>query len=326
MVDGNSSDMRRRGRGRLLLAALAVAGGLTVTGAWAAAPKAGLVIGAIVPESAPDKTSGEEIRNGMLLALKTWPGQPAPTVIVKDDACDPKQAAAAAQELAAAKVDIVVGGYCAVGTVPRVLADAGVPFISANAVRFPAASDAFMQFGAVPQSLPASVGFKLRSDIGLRVIANSTCWIDYDQKVPNGYDAALCPTLHIDQARWNDIAPTYLAAYRKPFSKAAARGYAAMQVALAGIKQLRLGSKPISALKDVKEVSTVLGTVRYGDTPLPDDAMQLILAAQLPRMSPREAATLEELKKTRGCACSKTGECPPGAWSGLVVQTPACKQ
>ena len=335
MIDRNGSRPRRMWQGwaamtlRLHAGAAAAAAALVPAAVCAAPPKMATQIGVVMPESAPDKTRGEEIRNGMLLALKTWPGQPAPTLVVKDSACEAKQAAAAAQALVDAKVDVVVGGFCVVGPVPRILGDAGVPFISANAVRFAPAPEASIQFGAVPASLIASVGLKLRSETGLKVNSTSGCWIDYEQRVPDGFDAALCPTPHVDNARWEEVAPTYAAAYRKPFTTAAAQGYAAMQVALAAIRQLRAGSKPAAALKDTNEVATVLGTVRYrDDAAMPADAMQLIVSARLPRLSAREAVALDELMKSKGCACTKSGDCPQSAaWSTMpfvVTKGAAC--
>ena len=62
---------------------------------------AALTLGAIVPQTWPNATEGEEIVLGMQLAIKTWPGQPAPTLVVKDSACDPRKADAAARELIA---------------------------------------------------------------------------------------------------------------------------------------------------------------------------------------------------------------------------------
>jgi len=120
---------------RLLVTAVLATAGPGLSSALAAAPKAGTQIGAIIPETWPDKAHGEEMRNGMMLALKTWPGQPAPTLVVKDSACDPKHAAAAAQAFVDAKVDVVIGGFCVLGTMPRVLIGAGIPFISGNAER-----------------------------------------------------------------------------------------------------------------------------------------------------------------------------------------------
>jgi ABC-type branched-subunit amino acid transport system substrate-binding protein len=302
--------------------ALATAAALaTTTGAAVAAGPKAVQIGAIIPESWPDKVQGEDIRNGMQLALKTWPGQPAPTLVVKDSACNPKQAGAVAQAFVESKVDVAVGGFCALGTMPRLFADAVIPFVSANAVRYAPAADTSVQFGTVPQSMPATVGFKLRSEIGLRVTPNSACWMDFEPRLADGFDAALCPTLHVDQARWNEIAPTYQAAYRKPFTVAAARGYAAMEVALAAVRQLRSGSKPATALKDAKEVHTVLGLVRWGDgATTPDDAMQLMLAPRLPRLAGREAAAMDEMMKAKGCG-AKT----PGAdknWGALPFVVP----
>jgi hypothetical protein len=242
---------------------------------------------------------------------------------VQDSACDARKAATAVQSLLDAKADVVVGGFCVLGTMPRMLRDAGVPFISANAERFGPGTDTAMQLGVVPVGLADSIALKLRADTGLRLTAGSACWIDYDNKVPDKYDGALCPTLHIDNARWDEIAPTYTAAYRKPFTPAAARGYAAMQLALAAIKQLRAGSKPATALKDMKEVSTVLGKVHHGADAPPDDAMQLVLSAKLPRLSAREAAALDDVMKSKGCGCARTGVCPQSSsWGAMpfVVQ------
>jgi hypothetical protein len=299
--------------------AIAIAA-LSAFGAAMAGPKAGSQIGAVVPVSWPDKAQGEDIRNGMQLALKTWPGQSPPTLVVTDDACDPKRAAAAAQAFVDAKVDVVVGGFCALGTMPRVLADAIVPFVSANAVRFAPAVDTAVQFGSVPQSLPATVGLKLRSETGLRVTPNSACWMDLEPRLADGFDAALCPTLHIDRARWDEIAPTYAAAYRKPFTVAAARGYAAMEVALAAVQKLRAGSRPGTALKDMREARTLLGTVRWREEgPIPDDAMQLVLAPRLPRLSGREAAAMDELVKAKGCGARNAADRNWGAMPFVVA-------
>jgi ABC-type branched-subunit amino acid transport system substrate-binding protein len=293
---------------------------LCTCGTALAGPKAGTQIGAALPLSWPDKAQGEDIRNGMQLALKTWPGQSPPTLVISDDACEPKRAATAAQAFADAKVDVVVGGFCALGTMPRILAEAIVPFVSVNAVRVAPMADTAVQFGTVPQSLPSAVGLKLRSETGLRVMPNSGCWMDLEPRLADGFDAALCPTLHVDRARWNEIAPTYVAAYRKPFTVAAARGYAAMEVALAAVQKLRAGSRPGTALKDVREVQTVLGPVRWRDDgPVPDDAMQLVLAPRLPRLSGREAAAMDELMKAKGCGARNAADKTWGAMPFVVA-------
>lgn len=303
--------------------------GLAATAASAlalAAPPKPMQIGAIVPETWPDKTRGEDIRDGMLLALKTWPGQAAPVLVVKDSACDPAKAAAAAQALLDAKVDLVVGGFCVLGAVPKLVVGAGVPFVSANAERLALPPDAALQFGVIPVNQADGIASKLRAEAGLRVTAGSACWMDFEHRPSEKYDAALCPTLHLDTSRWNEIAPTFTAAYRKPFTASAARGYAAMQVALASIKQMRAGSKPATAFKDLKEVTTVLGRVRYQDTSVPDDAMQLILAPKLPKLSVREAAVIDELMKSKGCGCQGAACAPSKTWSAMpfVVKGASC--
>ena len=292
-------------------------------GAWAMTALLAMVgcaqaaqVGAIIPESWPDKGRGEDIRDGMLLALKTWPGQ-TPTLVVKDSACDGRKAAAAAKDLLAAKVDVVVGGFCFLGNLPKQVRDAGIPFVSANAERFTMNAEGIVQMGEVPLNLADTIAAKLRSETGLRVTSSSACWIDFDGKMPDGYDAVLCPTLHINGARWDDIAPAFSAAYRRPFTVAAARGYAAAQVALASLKQGKPGVKLVKA--EQKEIDTVLGKVRPGeDRPAAEDAMLLTFAPKLPRMTPAQKAKLDEVLRSRACGCSQSGTCGPAtAWSTM---------
>jgi len=292
-------------------------------GAWLATAMLAMVgcaqaaqIGAIIPESWPDKARGEDIRDGMLLALKTWPGQ-TPTLVVRDSACDGHKAAAAAKDLIAAKVDVVVGGFCFLGNVPKQVRDAGVPFVSANAERFTMNADGIVQMGELPLNMGDTIAAKLRSETGLRVTASSACWIDFDGKMPDGYDAVLCPMLHVNGARWDDIAPAFSAAYRRPFTVSAARGYAAAQVALASLKQGKPGLKLVKA--EQKEIDTVFGKVRPGDDrPPAEDAMLLTFAPKLPRITPAQKAKLDEVLRSRACGCSQAGTCgPTTAWSAM---------
>ncbi|HEY0857610.1 MAG TPA: ABC transporter substrate-binding protein [Albitalea sp.] len=306
---------RRSPRGAGALAALL----LGVAMGAAAAPTPHGQIGAIVPDSWPDKARGEEIRNGMLLALKTWPGQSPPALVIKDSACDPKKAAAAAQELIDAKVDLIVGAWCVLGTVPRQARDAGIPFVSANAERYAGPPEGSLQMGSIPINLANTIAARLRSEVGLRVTATSACWIDFDARVPDGFEAALCPTLPVDSARWDEVAPAYSAAYRKPFSIAAARGYAAMQAALVAFKQVRSSARPAGPKTGSRDIETLLGVVRQRDErATPDDSMLLVFAPKLPRLAAREARALDEMMKSKGCGCAKGGSCPPSAtWSAL---------
>jgi hypothetical protein len=296
--------------------------------AHAAPPKGpvGTQIGVIVPQSWPDKQQGEDIVHGMMLALKTWPHQPAPTLVVRDSACDSRKAAAAAQELIAAKVDVLVSGFCVLGAVPALARDAGLPYVSANAERLASVPDTMLQFGLVPVNMASGIAARLRSETGLRVTADSACWIDFGGKLPERVDAALCPTLRLEAGRFDEIAPTFSAAYRQPFSASAVRGYAAMEAALAAIKQLRAGSKPAQVFKDAKEVRTLLGTLRaHDDAPPPPDAMQLVLAPKLPKLSAREAAAFDELMKAKACGCVKTGQCPASSpWHSTPFVLACC--
>ena len=292
--------------------------------ATAAPPKTEIRIGAIVPESYPSAAQGQEIRNGMTLALKIWPGYPVPTLDVKDSACNPNRSLAAAQALVESKVDVVLGGWCEVGSVPAFLKGAGVPFVSSNAERY-ASADGSAQFGRIGANVADGIAARLRTETGLRVTANSVCWLDFEPRVSEKYDAALCPSLPIDRARWDEVAPTYTAAFQKPFTISAARGYAAMQVALAYITRLRTGAKPAAAWSDAQNVSTVLGHLPARDAAMPEDAMQLVLGAKLPKLPAREAGALDQMVKAKTCGCKAGTACAAnGAWSALpfVVAEP----
>jgi len=94
--------------------------GLTGLLAIPIANAAATQIGVIVPESWPDKAQAEEIRNGMLLSLKTWPGQPAPPLVINDSACHSAKSAAAARALIDVKFDVVLGCWCMLGSVPKI--------------------------------------------------------------------------------------------------------------------------------------------------------------------------------------------------------------
>lgn len=283
----------------------------------AAAPAAR--IGAILPQTWPDKGRGDDMRDGMLLALQTWPGQ-TPTLVVKDSACDGRKAAAATKEFIDTRVDVVVAGFCVLGSVPRQLRDAGIPFVSANAERLTLNTDGMLQLGDVPISLAETIAARLRTETDLRVTASSACWIDFDPKMPDGYDAVLCPRLQVSGALWDDVAPAFSAAYRRPFSVSAARGYAAMQAALAALKQAHASVKPAKAKPvEVKDIDTMLGKVRFREErPTPEDAMVLRFSGKLPRLTPRQKAKLDEVMKSKACGCSQAGTCGPAtAWSAM---------
>jgi hypothetical protein len=303
--------------GCLLMAAVGV------STARAAPPKpAEIRIGAIVPESWPSAVQGQEIRNGMMLALKVWPGYPVPVLEVKDSACDAKRSMAAAQALVAAKVDVVLGGWCEIGHLPAFFKAAGIPFVSMNAERY-ASADAAAQFGRVAANQAEAIAVRLRAETGLRVTANSVCWIDMEPRVSDKYDAALCPTLASDRAMWAEASATYSAAFQKPFTPSAARGYAAMQMALGYVSKLRAGAKPAAAWAEAQSTPTVLGRQPARDAAAPEDALQLVLNARMPRLPAREAANFEQLVKAKGCGC-RGPSCARNGWSEspFVVVSP----
>lgn len=91
-------------------------GGYFVFGKKGADTDGAIRIGYVGPFTGPVAgTSGEDVANGWKLAIKkrgAVGGKPV-EIIYEDDACDPKQAASAAQKLLAVdKVNIVVNGVC----------------------------------------------------------------------------------------------------------------------------------------------------------------------------------------------------------------------
>lgn len=272
-----------------------------------------LTLGAIVPQTWPNATEGEEIVLGMQLAIKTWPGQPAPTLVVKDSACDPRKADAAARELIAAKVDLVLGSWCTIGQVPKLVAEAGLPYVSANAERLAKPPDGVLQLGRIELYAAERIAATLRAETGLRVSARTSCWMDFEPVLHPNYDALLCPALSVDEQRWQQAEGTFTAAHRRPFTVSVARGYAAMEAALAQLRRLRSGQKTPAA---AEPIVTILGKLPAADTPAPPDAMQLIFAPRLPKLAPREQATVNQLLQTRACTCVQDKTCPKdGPWA-----------
>ena len=281
-------------------------------GIWGMAQAAqALTIGAIVPQSWPSPTQGEEIVLGMQLAIKTWPGQPAPTLVVKNSACDPRRAEEAARELVAAKVDMVVGSWCVIGQVPRLVADAGLPYVSAHAERLAKPPEGVLQLGRIELYAAGRIAESLRAETGLRVSARTSCWMDFEPVLREQYDALLCPVLGFDKARWQQAEGTYTAAYRRPFTTSAARGYAAMEAALAQLRRLRSGVKAVG-----EPIATILGRLPANGAPPPPDAMQLVVSPRLPRLAPREQAVVTQLLQTKGCGCATGATCgQAGPWA-----------
>lgn len=292
-------DLTPSAAGRPGLSALFCAAALALLSHGTAAA-AGFSIGAIVPESSPSIEEGKEIRNGMLLALKTSSIQPTPTLIVKDGACDAAPSEAAAKALVAAKVDVVLAGWCGLGLVPSLLDQAGVPLVSANSERFKAAEGG-VQLARVGPGVSEQVAAKLRREIGLRVTAGSMCWVDHRPAHAQKFDATLCPVLAIDPEHHKQVAGAYTAAFRAPFSSAAARGYAAMEVALTYLKKLKAGAKPAAALAEAQASNTLLGAVPARDGATPPEAMVLILGDSRPRLRGREAEQFAQLIQAKGC-------------------------
>lgn len=276
---------------------LAAMGGLLAGAGQAMA----LTIGAIVPQSWPNAGQAEEIVLGMQLAIKTWPGQPAPTLVVKDSACDPRKADAAARELLAAKVDLVLGSWCAIGQAPKIVAEAGVPYVSAHAERLTPPPAGVLQLGRLEVYAAERLAATLRAETGLRISARTSCWMDFEPVLREQYDAILCPALGYDKTRWEQAEGTFTAANRRPFTQSVARGYAAMEAGLAQLRRVRSGQR-----NNPEPIMTVLGRVPAADAPAPLDAMQLVLQPRLPKLSAKDQAAVNQLLQTKSC-------CPPGA-------------
>ncbi|HEX5685264.1 MAG TPA: hypothetical protein VFY73_14670 [Ideonella sp.] len=300
---GTSRWVRRMAQGLVLIASAGLAG------AALAGPT--LTIGAIVPQSWPSTAEGEELVLGMQLAIKTWPGQPAPTLVIKDSACDPRKAENAARELVAAKVDLVLGSWCAIGIAPRVVAEAGLPFVSANAERLPKAPDGVLQLGRIELYIVEKLAADLRAATGLRVGGRTSCWMNFEPVLREQYDAVLCPVLGFDKKRWEQAEATFTAAHRRPFTASVARGYAAMEAGLAQLRRIRGGK---SASND--PIMTIFGPLPPTDVPAQADAMQLVLSPKLPKLSPRDQAAVTQLLQTKACTCLADNSCSkPGPWA-----------
>ncbi|WP_431102031.1 hypothetical protein [Roseateles noduli] len=298
----------------------ALAAVLPVAWLCAAAPAAAATIGVILPGSYPSAEQAEELQLGMTLALKTWPGDAAPKLIVKDSGCDARKALAISQEFIAAKVDVVLGNWCEINAGADALRIAGIPLISSNAERMKD-QDLQLQLGRIELNAGEKIAADLRRQTGLRISARTSCWMDFDATLSDRVDAVLCPVLTIDRGRWDQVANTYGAAFRKPFTASAARGYAAMEVALNYLRRAK-GMKPAAALKETQSMATLLGPVPALDAPAPTTALQLVFKHELPKLNPQQSQTLDKLVKTKGCGCpggTLRNGCPrdSGPWGEL---------
>lgn len=308
----------RRGLRRLshALTRGALMAGLTTAAVAAQAA----TIGVILPATWPSAEQAEQLKQGMTLALKTWPGGAPPTLVFKDSGCDARKAEAAAKELIQAKVELVLGNWCEIGAGADALRQAGIPFISSNAERVPH-QELQLQLGRIDLYAAEKIANRLRQDTGLRISARTACWMDFEAATSERVDAVLCPVLTADKTRWDQVANTYTAAFRQPFTAQAARGYAAMEAGLNYLRRAK-GNRPAAALKDVQGAATLLGPLPVADAPPPGTALQLVFAPTLPRLSPKQAQTLDRLVKTKGCGCPggtlKDG-CPKadGPWDDL---------
>jgi branched-chain amino acid transport system substrate-binding protein len=83
-----------------------------------------LKIGSMGPLTGPYAADGNDIKNGVLTAIKVFedeggiPGYDKIELFPQDTACDPKQAVAAANKLINEKVVGVIGAYCSSSTIP----------------------------------------------------------------------------------------------------------------------------------------------------------------------------------------------------------------
>ncbi len=88
----------------------------------AEAPKAGIKIGSLGPLTGQYAADGNDIKNGVLTAIEVMKDEMGPLGPValqpEDDACDPRQAVAAANKLINEKVTAVIGAYCSSATIP----------------------------------------------------------------------------------------------------------------------------------------------------------------------------------------------------------------
>ena len=121
---------------RFLLLALAAVLALGVMAHTAQAKT--LKIGSISPLTGPYAADGNDIANGVRAAIASIqaeggiPGFDKIELLAEDDACDPRQAVAAANKLINEQVAGVVGAYCSSATIPasEALAEAKIPMLT----------------------------------------------------------------------------------------------------------------------------------------------------------------------------------------------------
>lgn len=124
------------GAGLALLLAACGGGGITEGGAGEGATSGDIILGLLTPLSGGSAAIGPYMRNGAQLAVDEINEAGGVMgrqlkLVVEDEACDPKTAAAGAAKLVTAGTIVSVGGYCSSATLPTltIFGKANIPMI-----------------------------------------------------------------------------------------------------------------------------------------------------------------------------------------------------
>lgn len=109
--------------------------------------------------------------------MKVLPGGAVPTLIIKDSACEASRAEAAARELVATKVAIVVGSWCVISQVPRLVSTAGLLNVSAHAERIANPPAKLLQLGRLEVDAAEATVAGRRDSLGLRIEPRLECCV-----------------------------------------------------------------------------------------------------------------------------------------------------
>ncbi len=158
-----------------------------------------LKIGSMGPLTGPYAADGNDIKNGVLTAIKVIeseggiPGYDKIELYPQDSACDPKQAVAAANKLINLEVVGVIGAYCSSSTIPAssTLADEDIIMIT-PASTHPDVTDrhlpyVFRMCGRDDSQAPAAVNF-MKKALGAKTIFIVDDKTTYSQGLADGVE------------------------------------------------------------------------------------------------------------------------------------------
>jgi ABC-type branched-subunit amino acid transport system substrate-binding protein len=292
----------------------------------AAAQDARVKVGVILPMSGPFAHVGTDQHRGMQLALSS---SDRIQLIARDDLCYPNAAMSHAAELnEREKVSLLLGAPCAGSSamVATYAGQIGVPFVATGALPARQQSRTAFYLG-VSRAHVAELATELSSQSGVKVSGASSCLWTYRSSVPDGFVAAICPSLGIQRAQWENLRNLSRQKFAAEPTSATAIGFASMQIVLASLPQQADHREHLVDALKTRTFDTILGQVRLGADRGLESILRVLAGSSSTAVDKRRLA--DQTTQDSCDKCKKSGECPQGRAKALLFSaegTDCCKK